>query len=252
MSKRLPSFGVCKLCQQSKELQQSHIISKFLFREAGLLKQSFPVYCLSKPSKTERRQDGFKEYLLCRDCEQQLSLSERYARHQFYGIDSPFQSFKERGIIWRGLDYAKMKLFLISLLWRMSLSEHHFFGHVQLGDRHECIIRSMLLNSRPMEPWRYGCHLARLDYGAEPLGAIFSQPQRFKESGRTGYRFLLAGLLVIFDVCSHEPVGDNYVLQSDGSWPILRLQALSIPFVKEEIDRFRKFHRNTAALSHYC
>jgi hypothetical protein len=145
------------------------------------------------------------------------------------------------GFIWGGLNYAIMKLFTTSILWRMSLSEHNFYGHVQVGKRHEERMRRMLLEHNPMEHWRYGCNVGLLLYGAKPLGGVFSQPQRFSPiENRTGYRLMMAGMVWFYYV-SNTPVRDEGgFLQQSGRWVIPAIEALAIPFIKEEIDRFRQ------------
>lgn len=51
-------------------------------------------------------------------------------------------------------DYAKLKLFALSILWRASVSSHHFFRKVTIGP-HEKHIRQMLLNGDPGHPDLY-------------------------------------------------------------------------------------------------
>ena len=156
----------CRLCQNIAELSNSHIVSQFLLRESGVIgdKKKFNIICPENPKESELyRQDGIKERLLCTVCEtKRLSPVERYAREKFYGRDGPFQRQHAMGYRWIGLDYTRMKLFTLSILWRMSLSSHQFYGNVQLGEKHERRIRSMLLNNDPQEAWRYGCSIGFL------------------------------------------------------------------------------------------
>ena len=243
MAKKAP-IDDCKLCLKTAKLQESHIVPKFFLRASGLLGSRFSIHCRTNPAVSEHfKQDGIKEYLLCQSCEQQLQKWESYARHQFYGPSNPFKKVREPGFVWSGLDYSKMKLFTTSILWRMSVSAHNFYGHVQLGDKHEKRIREMLLTSNPREPWRYGVGLSYLNYGTIPFPQVFSQPERYEYLRRTGYRFILAGFAIFADVASHAPVHKDQLaisLQANGNWSIPALQALSIPFIKEEADEIRK------------
>ena len=165
MAKKQTQFGICKLCGQTAELLNSHIVPKFIIRQSGLLGAGFSIVCISDKSFTQHnRQDAIKEYLLCLACESRLSILEDYAARQIYGKVSPFQNLPSNGIIWAGLDYTKMKLFTTSILWRMSISSHDFYKTVSLGGRHEAIIREMLLNNNPGENWR-----ERSQYRLSPL-----------------------------------------------------------------------------------
>lgn len=245
MSKEKKSVGRCRLCHAQAELSESHIIPKFLLRESGTIgyQKKFDVICYSHPEKSERhRQDGIKDYLMCSSCEtSRLAPLERYARERFYDPQGPIKRLPRVSFIWEDINYTIMKLFMTSILWRMSLSEHKFYGHVQVGSRHEERMRRMLLDHNPMEDWRYGCNVGLLLYGAKPLGAVFSQPQRFSpRENRTGYRLMIAEMVWFYSVSNTPVQEEGGFLQQSGRWEFPAVEALAIPFVKEEIDRFRQ------------
>src|SRR5260370_42473280 len=66
-------IGICKLCLQTKELQNSHYLPKGAYRvnRAPALKNPDPVVL----SNDELRQSSaqLSDYLLCSDCEQKFS-----------------------------------------------------------------------------------------------------------------------------------------------------------------------------------
>src|SRR5262249_29751669 len=138
-----------------------------------------------------------------------------------------------------------MKLFTVSILWRMGLSSHDLYYKVSLGEKHENRMRKMLIDKNPMEPWRYGCTIGFLMYGDKPLGGVISQPQRHPVEGiRNLYRFLMAGFAWFFHVASHRPVKhDQGYLQESGGWPVPFVEALSIPFCEGEIVRISQLHK---------
>lgn len=72
----------CALCGEEKEIQLSHIIPKFIGRH--LKKTSVGnIRSTEDPNKTV--QDLEKHYLLCHDCEERFSASERwFANNVFY------------------------------------------------------------------------------------------------------------------------------------------------------------------------
>ena len=242
-------IGECRLCGVTAQLRRSHIIPKFLYRDAGIIgdKKKFDIPCLNFPDRSVlNKQDGLKEHLFCDGCETtRLSPLERYARQQFYGPGSPLKFLRGNSFVWSGLDYAQMKLFTVSILWRMSLSSHEIYSKVHLGEKHENRMRRMLIAKDPMEPWRYGCSITFLMYGEKPLGDVISQPQRHSiEATRYLYRFMMAGFAWFYHVASHRRVRhDEGYLRESGMWPVLVVQALSIPFVKGELVRFREHHK---------
>ena len=68
-------LNYCKLCGNRSELQESHIIPKFVFKY--LKKSSVTGYFRLGEIPDRRPQDGYKIPLLCRRCEQMFSQWER-------------------------------------------------------------------------------------------------------------------------------------------------------------------------------
>jgi hypothetical protein len=103
MSKRRIE-GQCRLCLESAELRESHIISKFIWRDSGLIgaNKNYSVACTSDPELSEfNRQDGFKEHLLCAECEAKLGRLEAYMKPRLAGVigkvERPHISFGKDG-----------------------------------------------------------------------------------------------------------------------------------------------------------
>ncbi|KKN05041.1 hypothetical protein LCGC14_1091280, partial [marine sediment metagenome] len=69
-------FPECALCNESKELVESHVISKMFYRWIKkTTKTKVPRF---RSMEGEISQDGYKIYLLCSDCEQEFSRYETY------------------------------------------------------------------------------------------------------------------------------------------------------------------------------
>ena len=136
--------SVCALCQREKPLVRSHVIPEFLYREMYDDKHRFHVISTNAPGKHKLLQKGVRERLLCRDCENVLSISERYVNLVFTG-KLPVKTHRSGQLYEiQGLDYRKFRLFGLSVLWRASVASHRFFRAVNLGP-HESAIRQMIL-----------------------------------------------------------------------------------------------------------
>ena len=59
-------------------------------------------------------------------------------------------------------DYAKLKLFFLSVLWRAGASSNQFFNRVDLGP-HLDILKNLLLSADPGQPDEYAVILAVFD-----------------------------------------------------------------------------------------
>lgn len=74
---------ICGLCDQKKELMQSHLIPKFVFSWSK--STSVTGYLRQAINANLRRQDGDKRPLLCGDCEQIIgSFESEFAKRVFY------------------------------------------------------------------------------------------------------------------------------------------------------------------------
>lgn len=100
----------CALCKNDRELRESHIVPKFVFR--WMAKTSGTKYFRQAVTPNLRRQDGPKQKLLCSDCEALFSTYERWFAEHIFRPYIENRQFK--------LPYDEnLFRFIISLLWRV-------------------------------------------------------------------------------------------------------------------------------------
>jgi hypothetical protein len=122
----------CALCQSKNTLRDSHIIPEFLYKELYDDLHRFHVVPFNASEPERFRQQGLYEKLLCEGCEQKFSVWEKYTNEAFCkGIGIKIEHTGELFKL-SNLDYDKFRLFLLSLLWRMSVSTQDFFKLVNL------------------------------------------------------------------------------------------------------------------------
>lgn len=98
----------CALCRQSKELEISHIIPKFVIR---YLKKTSVGAIRNTQNPNKVVQDGEKHYLLCGECEDLFSIYEtKFANTFFY----PYMKDNEKVFNYDSDIYY----FLTSVSWR--------------------------------------------------------------------------------------------------------------------------------------
>jgi hypothetical protein len=232
--------GQCRLCLQQGELQDSHIVSKFIWRNAKATVEhgNAKVSAINNPSFEVEVGDGFSEYMLCSVCEGKLSAWESYSARALYSKLSPVQTLPPRHHIWTGLQYAPLKLFTISILWRMSVTNHPFYNRIKLPAQEEAQMRKMLLAGNPGAAWQYPCLVGTIVLrNGEPVNTIISNPNRIiSRAGDTYYRFILDGLMFIYVVPSfprHEFT--PCALQPSGTWGLFRWNASDLAFLLAEV-----------------
>ena len=120
--------GICKYCGQHVQLIDSHIIPKSFY----LLKQW--GQCVGIDAKQivldkVHSQNGFKEPLLCKACDNKLGYLDNCA-YQFLFHDVPRAERCQDGLLEflllkpQDFNYNNIRRFFISLLWRASVSSN--------------------------------------------------------------------------------------------------------------------------------
>jgi hypothetical protein len=214
---------ICRLCRKSDELCNSHIIPEFLYKSL-YSEEKHQFVQLSGPPKLRKWQKGFREKMLCRACEDKLNKWETYAAQVLFGGTIEIAIEKMQGaILVRDVDYARFKLFQLSVIWRAGASELPQFSNVDLGP-HEENIRAMLENEEPGIPSVYGCLMILTPslFGFMSKMMMVAQQTRF--DGHNCYIFLMAGLSWVFFVTSNLkqlPYGKDLFLGVNGVLPVL-------------------------------
>jgi hypothetical protein len=175
--------GICKLCGKPSELQNSHIIPEFFYKLIYDSKpKGFRIIPADPSEKIGFEQQGIREHLLCKDCDnRRLGQWEDYVKRAFIDgkiVDGkrPQAAKMQDCIVLQNLDYKKFKLFLLSLLWRMSIAQHDFFANVNLGQQHEKKIRKALLDEDPLRPEDYPCAFEFLTLGGKHYQDLILKP----------------------------------------------------------------------------
>jgi len=137
--------GICKLCLKDSILRHSHIIPRSYYKN---LKENGKLVMVHKGKHSTVGNFDPKEPMLCDDCEQYLSTT-----FENYGIRvlRDWSNVRKNSdhIIIKSFNYEKYYLYLLSILWRASISKHSHFqgviGNESLDDalRH-CISQNKL------------------------------------------------------------------------------------------------------------
>jgi hypothetical protein len=145
--------------------------------------------------------------MLCQKCDCQIigNNLENYASEMpLYKKTNNFlfNLKNENGVLYsyyENIDYQKFKLFLLSLIWRASISKQPIFKHVQLRDYEEQI-RSMIIENMYPDENFIPCMIytyENLDIIKEIKFATGPVKTRTQEGG-TFYKFIIGNLLYLF------------------------------------------------------
>ncbi|WP_205956867.1 hypothetical protein [Pantoea stewartii] len=120
--------GMCKLCLAESDLQQSHVIPRSYFKR--LKKENGKIVVFEDGIKSLVGNFDPKEPMLCRNCEQFLSIN-----YEQYGIRvlRDHKNFRKNAdhIIIGSFQYERFYLYLLSILWRASIAKDAYYDTVQ-------------------------------------------------------------------------------------------------------------------------
>jgi hypothetical protein len=226
--------GQCRLCHTYTNLCKSHIIPEFFFKPMYDLDHEYYIMTNDLEKPTQTNDIGIREYLLCSKCEAFLNRYENYVSKLFFGGCRFQSSATQKEYTLSGVDYAKLKLCFLSILWRMSVAVHPFFKAVHLGPHGE-VVRQMILNGDPGASNKYGFVCIIPHKNGQVLSPIILQPTCVNSDGHHTYRTVIGGLLFLFYISSHppNPLFEHLFLQSDGKWTMVAEEIHQITFLHD-------------------
>jgi len=126
--------NLCHLCGSDEPLQKSHIIPRSYYKSIKGKSGQLLVVSSDEHTKPELSNSDPKEKLLCRSCEQFLSINfETYGTRLLK--DTTTVKRKKDHVIFNNFRFKEFYLYLISILWRASISSIDPYDKVKLGSQ---------------------------------------------------------------------------------------------------------------------
>lgn len=182
-------LGDCRLCfEKNIEIRKSHIVPEFAYEKIYNQKHVFkPIAIDNKNIKWE--QCGYRERLLCQKCETKLSLWE--GSFSLVVKELSAKSYQKLTVtetagieLVGGFNYLHIKLAVLSIFWRMSISKLHMFSEYELGPYAE-LFRNILHEGSFVSQNEYSIVISRLNYrGSYYPGVLMPLSRGRYEIGR--------------------------------------------------------------------
>lgn len=240
--------GTCLLCGKSEELVKiSHIIPKCMYKGMENDKNKIGVSILKNNIKTESEIEHryFDKYILCLDCERvKLSQLDNYGNRVLFGDQNTNDLFKSTAFeylnakvcVIENFDNLKLKLFLLSILWRAHISRHIFFDNINLYARAE-IIRQAILSNDLKSCEDVKISIFGLMFNRNKLMKAIPKPRHIVSESIDVYSFMIYGIVYNFiyrDDNNTFHLGENILREN---------QPLKIPFYlgADAMNYFRAF-----------
>ena len=213
----------CKLCEQEKKLIKAHILPKFLYEKMkdennSFLTVNYDIKDFKNHKKKKVQIEDYDPKILCGDCDNRIlgRYYEDYAKIMFYGAKFPTEinpectNFKNPNdgaeySICVNFDYKRTKNFLLSLLWRASITDRPFFDEVSLGSKHNERLRKILYENIETDEDEYPILISSFIRTKNKFDNLIFKPYRSRnKDGLTSYVFMIDGYQYIFFVKSKE------------------------------------------------
>lgn len=237
-------IGICKLCLEKKELlSKSHIISDLLYKSMYNKNHELIAINSANIRNHKKMNSGYYEAnILCKSCDNDvIGNLETYGSSFFIGATNIKKNERPTIVdsytiidedcevkVYNQINYTKFKLFLLSILWRASISSLDFFSDVNLGKKYNEIIRKMILNQDPKKKEDYPVVIWQLEIGE--LSKSIVQPVKLTKGQKyTTYAFFINKYLMYFNIYENKIIKeyDKLTIQTDN--------IMQVPIIRGEI-----------------
>ena len=223
----------CKLCNQDKKLlRHSHIIPDFAYKGLYNDKHQIAFARFNKPNnKALIPSAPYDKDILCKECDGNIiGMYENYGRFVLYGgkqkNDRQIKQTRRTApdglssLYLENIDYRKFKLYILSILWKASISKHLLFKNIDL-DNHEKIIGNMILNGDPKDFKTYKTCIVLAEENEKLITGLVSEPRKISGSS-TFYVFYINRLfyLINFSDTNYLELFDTAGLKEDNTMSI--------------------------------
>lgn len=208
----------CKLCSSETKLVKAHVIPKSFCKQVSEDPTTAKLVTNTPGEYPKRNPVGvYDPTLVCADCENLFAPWDDYAFSVLVRDENLHVPIKDGertiGYTIAEVDYRKLKLFAISVLWRASASSHGFFHRVKTGP-HETQLASMIRAGTPGEPEDFAAVFAKFD---GPFETFQLDPHFERYDGINFYRIYLSRYVISVKVDHRPPPAlfDIFVLRPD-------------------------------------
>jgi len=197
---------ICKGCYADKQLVKAHIIPESFFRDLRADEKTLLLISNRAGVHKKKAPIGvYDETILCRECEDRFEHIDDYAAKVLVNNDG-IEKIRSNGEVTayrlNEVDTDLIKLFVISLLWRASISRQDFYKKVNLGPL-EQKAKDLVWEGSTGNRHDFSFVLAKFD-DTEKISKVILEPHSERWFGRKYYRFYIASYVLYVKVDSQN------------------------------------------------
>lgn len=227
-------MDTCALCREAEKLRNSHIYPRWMVMNCRD-RENGNQFTFASSREIKKPQDGPKEYLLCGDCEQQFGVYETYYKQFFLG-DGGLKLFRNEDDSGRicGYDYKKSRLFLLSILWRLSVTSIDSFK-IHIDDVEQEILRQMLLSETPGDANEFAISATVIGIDGKMDSKIFSAPMALERENLVVV--YMGGIMYSMSTAQANEHFNRAALLSPEQWPVWYKHYTEVSLLTGMLDR---------------
>jgi hypothetical protein len=218
LSRSAPIDAVCSLCEQRSTIAACSVVPDYLFPEHPQIP---------------------KEHILCSSCFARIAPWDEYGKRVTLAFAEDLTGLEGRGLMFQA-DYGELRLWMLSLLWRMYIAKGPAWLDVALMPSDANRLRALLLRGAPGLAGEYpvGCILPSFD--GKHLDFSF-QPDCVDRLGGRLVRAAFRGILFFFWI--KEDVKDEelepFHIRPDQNWVVPVVDWKNIDFLRHWVEAQR-------------
>ena len=244
---RMDVFEECRLCGLEAQLQHSHVIPKLMFRSMQRFAPGIMPH-RTGGGESRPRPGHIKEHMLCSGCEGQFSRYERVGGRFLVSFNRYQPRALDLVVQWEGLDYANLKLFLLSVLWRCAVTQSPMMRRVDLGSR-LARLTELLRAGDPGGEEEFPVLLRFLEAHPIDRNAVMTVPYPMRDRRRRGFNMVGYGVEIswITDGQGVDTRHAPWILKEDGTWRVEVTPGSRSPLWRQAIVEADEADRKTLA-----
>lgn len=221
---------ICNFCKKEKILCKAHLVPESFFRfmyPDGKVEGDSLLMLKEGAKYPKRRRIGFyDDNILCKECDSFIGKTyDEYGKFVFLdkepvpvrGVDSP------QALVFENVDPVKLKLFILSILWRYSISNMEEIKFLRLPEKFVEKLHAMIKNKDPGTIHDFSVVVCRFDYSGrvKNLNKYFQLPTPNRIQGINYYNLYLPnGYKILIKVDSRSQSEDLLPLTLNLSKPV--------------------------------
>ncbi len=123
----------CCLCLQEKKLVDAHIIPKWAFMYLYPESKVQPLILIGTEGNKKSRVGVYDPNILCKECDGFIGIFNNYGKKVFLEKQLEDSQFQGLAYVIKDIKPEELKIFLLSVIWRASISKREEVKAISLG-----------------------------------------------------------------------------------------------------------------------